>query len=72
MCSYTDIATRKALVGTGTVGTVSCACRPAYTVDALDAGCCGMAGAFGYEKETLRHFAPDGRASPRPGCARRR
>lgn len=26
---------------------------PGYRVEALDAGCCGMAGAFGYEKEHL-------------------
>ena len=62
---------QKALVGT------ACAERclslpPGYTVETLDAGCCGMAGAFGYEKEHYdlsiqmaeRRLAPAVRATP--------
>ncbi|GIV61062.1 MAG: oxidoreductase [Rhodothermaceae bacterium] len=41
---------QKALDGTGP--SERClALPPNYTVEVLDAGCCGMAGAFGYEKE---------------------
>jgi Fe-S oxidoreductase len=43
---------QKALVGTaGTVKALGCV--PGLDVTPLDAGCCGMAGAFGYEKQ---HF----------------
>ncbi|MCK7533281.1 MAG: hypothetical protein MZV63_20745 [Marinilabiliales bacterium] len=28
-----------------------CHCRSNYQVEEIDDGCCGMAGAFGYEKE---------------------
>ncbi|WP_456426939.1 FAD-binding and (Fe-S)-binding domain-containing protein [Rhodocaloribacter sp.] len=41
---------QKALVGTGP--SERClSLPPNYTVETVDAGCCGMAGAFGYEKE---------------------
>ena len=41
---------QKALVGTGP--SERClSLPPGYTVETIDAGCCGMAGAFGYEKE---------------------
>jgi Fe-S oxidoreductase len=41
---------QKALVGTAG-SAAALALIPGLTVDVLDAGCCGMAGAFGYEKE---------------------
>ena len=41
---------QKALVGTGPAERCL-RLPPGYTVETLDAGCCGMAGAFGYEKE---------------------
>jgi FAD/FMN-containing dehydrogenase/Fe-S oxidoreductase len=40
---------QKALVGTDAAERVLS--LPGYQVDAVDAGCCGMAGAFGYEAE---------------------
>lgn len=40
---------QKALVGTGPAE--SCLSLPGYHVTTVDSGCCGMAGAFGYEKE---------------------
>ena len=36
---------------------------PGSTVIDLDAGCCGMAGSFGYSKEHYRRLAPDWRAA---------
>ena len=41
---------QKALVGTGPAERCL-ALPPNYTVSTVDSGCCGMAGAFGYEKE---------------------
>lgn len=43
---------QKALVGT-TPSEYCLGLPPNYTVETVDSGCCGMAGAFGYEKE---HF----------------
>jgi FAD/FMN-containing dehydrogenase/Fe-S oxidoreductase len=43
---------QKALVGTGP--SERALALPGHTVETVDAGCCGMAGAFGYEAE---HFA---------------
>ena len=40
---------QKALIGTG--ATEQALSLPGYRVEAVDAGCCGMAGAFGYEAE---------------------
>ncbi len=40
---------QKALVGTGPAE--ACLSLPGYRVTTVDSGCCGMAGAFGYEKE---------------------
>jgi len=40
---------QKALIGTGATERVLAAAG--YRVDAVDAGCCGMAGSFGYESE---------------------
>ncbi|MFB6098638.1 MAG: (Fe-S)-binding protein, partial [Salinibacter sp.] len=40
---------QKALVGTG--ATERALAVPGYEVEVVDAGCCGMAGAFGYEAE---------------------
>jgi FAD/FMN-containing dehydrogenase/Fe-S oxidoreductase len=40
---------QKALIGTGATERVLAAAG--YRVDAVDAGCCGMAGSFGYEAE---------------------
>jgi FAD/FMN-containing dehydrogenase/Fe-S oxidoreductase len=37
----------------GTSGTEQALSLPGFSVDAIDAGCCGMAGAFGYEAEHL-------------------
>ena len=39
---------QKALVGSGPLLE---ALRPAFDVEEIDSGCCGMAGSFGYEKE---------------------
>ncbi|PEN13870.1 FAD-linked oxidase [Longibacter salinarum] len=36
---------------TGTTATEKALSLPGYAVNAIDAGCCGMAGAFGYEAE---------------------
>ncbi|MFQ5568131.1 MAG: FAD-binding and (Fe-S)-binding domain-containing protein [Rhodothermales bacterium] len=44
---------QKALVGTGPAERCL-SLPPSYTTETVDAGCCGMAGAFGYEKE---HYA---------------
>lgn len=44
---------QKALVGTGPARRVL-ALPPGYVVEEVDSGCCGMAGAFGYEAE---HYA---------------
>ncbi len=41
---------QKALLGTGAPAR-ALALPPGYTVEAVDSGCCGMAGAFGYETE---------------------
>jgi FAD/FMN-containing dehydrogenase/Fe-S oxidoreductase len=49
-CVFHGHCHQKALVGVkGTVGLLERV--PGLKVTALDAGCCGMAGAFGYEKE---------------------
>lgn len=40
---------QKALIGTGPAA--RCLGLPGYTVETVDSGCCGMAGAFGYEAE---------------------
>ena len=62
---------QKALTGTGASEEVL-ALPPGYTVETVDSGCCGMAGAFGYEKEhhevslkmAERRLAPAARALP--------
>ena len=41
---------QKALTGTGSAEECL-ALPPGYTVETVDSGCCGMAGAFGYEEE---------------------
>ena len=61
---------QKALVGTGPAERVLS--LPGYTVETIDSGCCGMAGAFGYEAEHYeasvlmaeRRLAPSVRAEP--------
>jgi len=60
---------QKALVGTQAAARVLA--LPGYTVEVLDTSCCGMAGAFGYEKEHVdislkmaeRRLAPAVRAA---------
>ena len=41
---------QKALVGTAP--TVAALARAGYEVSEVDSGCCGMAGAFGFERST--------------------
>ncbi len=61
---------QKALVGTEVAARVL-SLPPGYTVEVLDTSCCGMAGAFGYEKEHVdislkmaeRRLAPAVRAA---------
>ncbi|MDQ7040219.1 MAG: FAD-linked oxidase C-terminal domain-containing protein [Rhodothermus sp.] len=61
---------QKALVGTDVAARVL-SLPPGYTVEVLDTSCCGMAGAFGYEKEHVdislkmaeRRLAPAVRAA---------
>ncbi|SHK72532.1 FAD-binding and (Fe-S)-binding domain-containing protein [Rhodothermus profundi] len=61
---------QKALVGTEAAAQVL-SLPPGYTVEVLDTSCCGMAGAFGYEKEHVdislkmaeRRLAPAVRAA---------
>jgi Fe-S oxidoreductase len=61
---------QKALIGTGATERVLS--LPGYQVEAIDAGCCGMAGAFGYEAEHVDvskqmaelRLAPAVRATP--------
>ena len=60
---------QKALVGTAAAE--RCLALPGHTVETVDSGCCGMAGAFGYEAEHValslamaeRRLAPAVRAA---------
>ena len=62
---------QKAMVGTAPDGGGAEGGR-ATQVTEVDAGCCGMAGSFGFEARALRPVGQDRRAAPRAGRARRR